>query len=344
MISRADITDSVIRNAMLDQIVAFIEAERAAITERLQAQKSMPATGLRATTATTGTEAHAVGGGSGYAASQFAQGERFSYALLADADGKPVEGGIGYLGSGLLVREAVLTTYASSTYTTPAAMPVSRPSACPAPRVICTPLKTADLLPRGAGAVERHAGADDIFTRSANFPPTTGSALGLSGLQLSRFPVLLECAWIDAVALHHEPRQGQVSTLAGGVLPTGEPGDLLIGWSNKTYTASAQCFLHPWRPPMVAAGRCGGATRLIPPGWYWVCINGSALISFSRIFSCISKAFADARHRRSKRPVYINRNQGTLAQPAPKGMSATPSADRVMSCPCRCSGSGGRYD
>jgi len=39
MISRADDTDSVIRNAMLDQIVAFVEDERAAITERLQAQQ-----------------------------------------------------------------------------------------------------------------------------------------------------------------------------------------------------------------------------------------------------------------------------------------------------------------
>jgi len=34
MITRADDTDSVIRNAMLDQVAAFVEAERAAIAER----------------------------------------------------------------------------------------------------------------------------------------------------------------------------------------------------------------------------------------------------------------------------------------------------------------------
>ena len=38
MITRADDTDSVIRNAMLDQVAAFVEAERAAIAERLQAR------------------------------------------------------------------------------------------------------------------------------------------------------------------------------------------------------------------------------------------------------------------------------------------------------------------
>jgi hypothetical protein len=38
MISRADDTDSVIRNALLDQIVTYIEAERVAITERLAAK------------------------------------------------------------------------------------------------------------------------------------------------------------------------------------------------------------------------------------------------------------------------------------------------------------------
>lgn len=38
MISRADDTDSVIRNALLDQIIEYIEAERTAIAERLAAQ------------------------------------------------------------------------------------------------------------------------------------------------------------------------------------------------------------------------------------------------------------------------------------------------------------------
>lgn len=35
MISRADDTDSVIRNALLDQVASHIEAERAALAERL---------------------------------------------------------------------------------------------------------------------------------------------------------------------------------------------------------------------------------------------------------------------------------------------------------------------
>lgn len=41
MISRADDTDSVIRNALLDQVAAHIEAERVAIAERLAAKIEM---------------------------------------------------------------------------------------------------------------------------------------------------------------------------------------------------------------------------------------------------------------------------------------------------------------
>lgn len=41
MISRADDTDSVIRNVLLDQVAAHIEAERVAIAERLAAKIEM---------------------------------------------------------------------------------------------------------------------------------------------------------------------------------------------------------------------------------------------------------------------------------------------------------------
>jgi hypothetical protein len=80
-------------------------------------------------------------------ANQFANSVRFQYVLLNDADGKPVEAGIGYVTSGTtLVREVVIATYVSGTYS-------SYPSAASltgTTRVIVTPLAN------GAGPVLTH--------------------------------------------------------------------------------------------------------------------------------------------------------------------------------------------
>ena len=280
---------------------------------------------IRATSATTGTGSLTLAAASGYAtpASQFSQGERFSYALLADADGKPIEGGIGYLdGAGLLVREAVLATYASSTYTDASSNAgLSAISLSGTTRVICTPLKTADLAATRRG---RSSGTqtNDIF-HPANFvSPATGSlALG-SNSRSYYVPVLLDFAFpIDALVLYLAATGGNVDLGLYGVLPTGEPGDLLIGWSNKTATAYA---LNAYTFGSADAGRWAAATRLIPPGWYWVCINGSASLSFSRIFSLHQQSLLPMPDTGDRKTcLFVNRTQGTLAQPAPSGLSTS---------------------
>lgn len=280
---------------------------------------------IRATVATTGTGSLTLSAASGYPtpASQFAQGERFSYALLSDADGKPIEGGIGYLdGSGLLVREVVLATYSGGTYTDASSNAgLSAISLSGTTRVICTPLKTADLAATRRG---RSSGTqtNDIF-HPANFvAPVTGSlALG-SNNRSYYVPLLIDFAFpVDALVLYLAATGGNVDLGIYGVLPTGDPGDLLIGWSNKSATAYA---LNAYTFGSADAGRWAAAPRLPPPGWYWGHINGSASISFSRIFSLHQQSLLPMHDTGDRKTcIFINRTQGTLAQPAPSGLNAS---------------------
>ena len=282
---------------------------------------------IRATSTTTGTGSLTLSAASGYPApsSQFAQGERFSYALVADADGKPIEGGIGYLdGSGALVRECPTATYNSGTLTYTDATSnagLSPISLTGTTRVICTPLKTADLAATRRG---RPSGtqANDIF-HPANFVnPITGSlALGSSGRSYY-VPILVDFAFpVDAFVTYLGSTGGSIDIGLYGVLPTGDPGDLLIGWSNKTATANV---LNAYTLASADAGRWAAAARIIPPGWYWLCLNGSASISFSRIFSLHQQSLLPMHDTGERKTcLFVNRTQGTLAQPAPSGMSAT---------------------
>jgi hypothetical protein len=101
------------------------------------------------TSATTGTGNLTLSSVSGYPtiANQFANSVRFQYVLLNDADGKPVECGIGYVTTGTtLVREVVIATYVSGTYSTyPSAASLTGTT-----RVIVSPLAN------GAGPVLTH--------------------------------------------------------------------------------------------------------------------------------------------------------------------------------------------
>lgn len=81
-------------------------------------------------------------------ATQFADNVRFSYSILDDSDGTPVECGIGYTTTSgtVLVRETVIATYVSSTYS-------EYPTAATAPttaRIIVTPLSNVfgDSMPQ----------------------------------------------------------------------------------------------------------------------------------------------------------------------------------------------------
>lgn len=94
---------------------------------------------INQTTTTTGTGNLTLSTVSGFppASSQFAQDERFQYAILDDATGAPLERGIGYLNaSGELVREKPLSVMSGGTYS--GVNPPAVSLAAGAKRVICS--------------------------------------------------------------------------------------------------------------------------------------------------------------------------------------------------------------
>jgi hypothetical protein len=279
---------------------------------------------IRATTATTGTGSLTLSSASGYATpgSQFAQAERFSYVLLSDSDGKPVEAGIGYLDSGgLLVREVVQATYSGSTYTdatTNAGLTAS--SLTGTTRVICSHIKTSAHVPTRRG---RPSGtqANDIFHPANLVSPATGS-LGVSSNSRSYYmPVLLDFAFpVDAVAIYIGTTTGNHDLGLYGVAANGDPGDLLIGWENKTTTTNS---LNAFTLASATVGRWSAATRIIPPGWYyWHWNTASGSQNYSRLFALHQVSLIPQHDLGARTTVLIvNRTQGTLATTAPSSMS-----------------------
>lgn len=75
-------------------------------------------------------------------ADEFTGSTRFAYTIT-DADGLPIERGVGYLSGGALVRERVRATYASGVYTGANAAAVSLPTGTK--YVICSPGDTTLL-------------------------------------------------------------------------------------------------------------------------------------------------------------------------------------------------------
>lgn len=127
---------------------------------------------VRMTTATTGTGNLTLSSVSGYPtiADCFANSERFQYSILSDSDGKPVECGIGYVTSGTtLVREKIIATYVSSTYSEyPSAASLSGTS-----RIIVTPLANGV----GPSLTQIHSGATRYYAL-----PNYQNALNTKGL------------------------------------------------------------------------------------------------------------------------------------------------------------------
>lgn len=280
---------------------------------------------IRATSSTTGTGNLTLSSVTGYPApsSQFAQGERFGYVLLADSDGKPVEAGVGYLdGSGNLVREVPLAKYASSTYTDSTANAgVSAVSLSGTTRVICTPMKTA-AMNRSRHGRASGTQANDVFHAANLVSPTTGTlALGTGGRSYY-IPVFLDFAFpIDAFVWRAAATGGSADFGLYGCKPDGEPGDLLIGWENVTVTANSN---NAYTFASATVGRWSAATRIIPPGWYWFHINGSTTINTGRIFSLMNDSLLPMIDTGARTTcLFAARTQGTLAQPAPSSMGAT---------------------
>ena len=124
----------------------------------------MLAFGVKETSTTTGTGNLTLAGVTGFPrcndAFPYTAGRRFEYAILDDTTGAPIENGIGYLttDANTLVREKVLATFASSTYTSIAASAVALPAGTK--RVIIT-----------KGMATAHIGSYNIDSGSTTSTP-----------------------------------------------------------------------------------------------------------------------------------------------------------------------------
>lgn len=124
---------------------------------------------IKQTTTTTGTGNLSLSSISGYpvASSQFAVSERFSYAILDDGTGQPIERGIGYLdGSGNLVREKVRATYVSGTYS--ASSPSAVSLAAGTKTVICAASSLSALAARQGVWANSNKGYGDVHLAASN--------------------------------------------------------------------------------------------------------------------------------------------------------------------------------
>lgn len=112
---------------------------------------------IRQTTTTTGTGNLTLSTVSNYAAfsSYFADGQRFSYQIVDDTSGEPIECGIGYLSSGALVREHIEATMVSGTLDITA--PTAASLASGTKRVICA-ASSGMLIPPAPGVWNGVAG------------------------------------------------------------------------------------------------------------------------------------------------------------------------------------------
>lgn len=139
-------------------------------------------------------------------AAEFAGTTRFAYTIT-DADGLPIERGVGYLSGGVLVRERVRATYASGVYTGANAAAVSIPTGTK--YVICSPGDTTLLgsLPGvWSNVLGKYYGDAAIIA--------TGTTLALTAGRVYAIPFAAEVdADIDAIGFR-VTTAGAAGTLA----------------------------------------------------------------------------------------------------------------------------------
>ena len=231
----------------------------------------------RVTTTTTGTGNLTLSAVTGYPTLNDVVGtnRRFSYAILLDSDGTPIEEGIGYLSaSTTLVRERVTATYASSTYddTSPSAVSLAAGTY----RVISS--GSADVIQGAALNVNRNAsvGSQKLIPSqhmTANNASSTGYTCVVNRLVYVPF-YLGTSAEIDALGIRVGTGAASSSVRLGiyDIDATGHPNKLL-GETGALASATSSTDV---------IGTIGTPIRL-QPGWYYTAIVSDGTPAVGRI-------------------------------------------------------------
>ncbi|PKO49002.1 MAG: hypothetical protein CVU31_02465 [Betaproteobacteria bacterium HGW-Betaproteobacteria-4] len=178
----------------------------------------------------------------------------FSYTILDDASGYPIETGIGHMSdSSTLVRDRITATYIAGVYN--ATTPVAAALPAGTKRVICS--GDASMFDMTIPAIEDCGGADG--RRVAVTPSGTLGTLTLTADRLYQFPLYFPAG------LTFDTLYADISTAAAGAhiqfgvaacKPDGSAGALLLTSGEQPASAAA----------MLAADV--GVQRLAP-GYYW---------------------------------------------------------------------------
>lgn len=221
---------------------------------------------LRQTTTTTGTGSITLDAVTGFPTFNdiFGTTAYFSYTILSDSDGTPIETGIGHMSSStVMVRDKILATFVSSVYDDTAPSAVTLASGTK--RVICAP--TSGLLTPNPAAIISAAGQKMVFP--------TGMTLTTNTKTLTANTAYLSCLkWEYAAEINS--LACQVTTLAGtgsdriqlgiyGVSETGVPGNLICRTGD----------IAPNTTGLKTAALSSGTNKVLQPGWYWFCIGSN---------------------------------------------------------------------
>lgn len=199
---------------------------------------------------------------------QFATGadgacDYFWYSILNDADGTPVEAGIGSLSaSTTFVRNYVMATYVSGVYAEGTAASAVNLSSGSTYRIICTPLQTSLQAcypgPR-SGAAERLIASADLVNGAGNGNTktvNTGTVYVVPFTLRTMAPISGAGAFVTGTASANI-RLGIYKTTLGG-----EPGNLIAATGDIAATSTA-----------FATGNWTGGTILLKPGRYYLAIK-----------------------------------------------------------------------
>lgn len=262
---------------------------------------------IKQTTTTTGTGDLTLSSVSGFATFNhlFSTTQRFRYAILNDSDGSPIEIGFGHLSaSTTLVRDYVLATYVSGTYTRAESAASQVTLAAGTKRVICVADDSAAMLNPMRCFSRQNGTANSKVITPANYLSNNASNLliGAAPNRIYAWPIYVpERGPIDALCLRCSGTGLTIDMALYRTDESGLPGSLVAG---ATGVASA-------------AGATFGtfSSVVITPGWYYAAYNssGTSINVYNGQLNGDSMGRSDVVNQTPL--LYMTQTQGTLPDP-----------------------------
>lgn len=221
---------------------------------------------IRQTTTTTGTGDLTLATVSGYNTfhGAFSTAQRFRYNILNDSDGSPIEIGIGHMSdSTTLVRDWVIATMVSGTYTPQENSSGQATLASGTKRVVCTGDASAFMTNPLRAFSRNNTDANRRLILPSNYIERQSTTVAIpTANRLYAWPVFIgDRGPFDAIGFRGSATGIDLDMALYRAGVDGLPGNLVFG---ATAVASA-------------AGMFFGtiSSTVLTPGWYWAAVNAS---------------------------------------------------------------------